>query len=352
MQKNDWNPPVFGYAGRSGEDLGAFFQKLTSRIRPAGSAQPSLDLCLFGKHPGWDDHMEDIGRQSRELLDFKRMLYVEGVGGNIDSGNWAHLPESERLARFNHLLIATRDDYCIMATLTASADGKGRNLYPIVAAVQARRLNLADLGRLVGPLLLDMREAVQKTSAAAEAQSIVSGYQGHLDALLPNLSPADARSNRLLTGHQAERLFSSDTAAARVIYALQRAVESIGHDASSARTETLRAPLDSQQPWFAARLWCALARSLVGPDKAVTAVEYRHETGITAAAIPSGFVDLIIGNPGSAALFGLRAGAARIPLVSDIPFELDESFKTQIRQYLAACRTAGDNLAPAFPAMA
>lgn len=288
--------------------------------------------------------MEDIGRQSREMLDFKRLVYVEGVGGNIDSGNWAHLPETERLDCFNHLLVAVREDYCIMATLTASADGKGRNLYPIIAAVQARRLKLADMGGHVGPLLLEMREAVRNTHSAQEAHRIVSEYQATLDALVANIAPTDGGSDRQVTGRQVERLFPSDAvAAARTIYALQRAVESVRHDPSNTRTETLRAPLDSQQPWFAARIWCALARLLAGPEKAAMALEYRHHASNT-----GGFVDLIIGNPAPAALFGLRAGTARIPLVSDIPFELDASFQSQAAQYLAGCRAAGDNPAPPF----
>lgn len=340
--------PLPAGAGKSGAHLGDFFQKLAARIRPAGTAPTGAALCLFGKHPGWDDHMEDIGPQSREMLDFKRMLYVEGVGGNIDAGNWAHLPAPERLAEFNHLLMFSRDDYYILATLTASADGKGRNLYPLVAAVQARGVSLADLGRHIGPLLLEMRPEIQKTASAAGAQGLVRSAQERLNAVSAGLSPGSPRLDRVVTGHQAARLFSADslTAAPRVLYAVQRAVEAVGHDPANARTETVRVPLESQQPWFAARIWCALIRSILGPAGCVTVAEYRPPGGTTDSTV--GFVDLIIGNLGQPALFCLRAGLERIPLASNIPYTLDVSFLKRVTDYLAACRSAGDGAAPAF----
>ncbi len=335
-------------AGKSGAHLGDFFQKLAARIRPAGTAPTGAALCLFGKHPGWDDHMEDIGPQSREMLDFKRMLYVEGVGGNIDAGNWAHLPTGERLAEFNHLLIFSRDDYYILATLSASADGKGRNLYPLVAAVQARGVSLADLGRHIGPLLLEMRSEIQKTASAAGAQSLVRNMQERLGAIGAGLAPGAPRLDRMVTGHQAARLFSADASAAapRVLYAVQRAVEAVGHDPATARTETVRVPLESQQPWFAARIWCALIRSMLGSAGSVMVAEYRPPDGATGSTL--GFVDLIIGNPGQTALFCLRAGLNRIPLASDIPYSLDAPFVKRVADYLTACRSAGDGSAPAF----
>ena len=64
--------------------MGQFFQKFAARIISGPARPPMLAISIFGKHPGWDDHMEDVGHQFPEMLAFKRMLYVEGIGG---SGN-------------------------------------------------------------------------------------------------------------------------------------------------------------------------------------------------------------------------------------------------------------------------
>ncbi|HMD54429.1 MAG TPA: hypothetical protein VKJ65_07775, partial [Phycisphaerae bacterium] len=157
------------------------------------STEPLLALCVFGKHPAWDDHMDDIGEQSREMQEFKRLIYVEGIGGNIDSGNWAHLPADQLLPEFNHLLIFNRDNYYFWATLSTSKDGKGRSLYPLVVALQSRGFSPADLERHICPLLLELRESLQNTDSADEVRARVSATQQKIQTVsAEQLTPVSA----------------------------------------------------------------------------------------------------------------------------------------------------------------
>ena len=61
-------------------DLGSKFGSFIGK-RP-GSAH----VGAFGKHPGWDDHLDDIGLNTEPLIAAKQYLYVQGIGGVIDAG--------------------------------------------------------------------------------------------------------------------------------------------------------------------------------------------------------------------------------------------------------------------------
>lgn len=42
-----------------------------------GKAQ--LFLAVFGKHPGWDDHIDDLGIETKRLAEVKRVMYFECI---------------------------------------------------------------------------------------------------------------------------------------------------------------------------------------------------------------------------------------------------------------------------------
>jgi len=57
--------------------LKRFFQ----REKKEQDSTPRLYLGAFGKHPGWDDHIEDIGIDTDCLINIKRMMYFQGIEG-------------------------------------------------------------------------------------------------------------------------------------------------------------------------------------------------------------------------------------------------------------------------------
>lgn len=326
--------------------MGQFFQKFAARIISGPARPPMLAISIFGKHPGWDDHMEDVGHQFPEMLAFKRMIYVEGIGGNIDSGSWAHLPDAQRLAEFNHLLIYSFEDYYILAAIAASRDGKGRSLYPLITAVEARGYSLADITEHVGPLILKLRDNVISTASATAVQSAVQAAQKSLDQLTGTLQPHAVKADRLVTGSQMLQVLAAENAApdvtGRIIYSLQKAAQSWRRDGTNGRTETVRLPMYGNAPWLTARIWIASLRGVIGFGCPLMAFEYRNPTA-------PGLTDLIIGPAAPGQLFSLRAGTARIPLATDIPFETDAGFREHVTKYLTECRRLGQTAAPPLP---
>lgn len=98
----------------------------------ARGGKPQIWLGAFGKHPGWDDHIDDIGLETESLLLAKQILYVEGIGGQIDSGEWERLDEAQRLREFKHVFLWKRGEAFLIGRIWSSRDGKNRTQYPMV----------------------------------------------------------------------------------------------------------------------------------------------------------------------------------------------------------------------------
>ena len=45
----------------------------------------SIQLAGFGKHPAWDDHIDDLGLSTETLVIIRRVLYSEGIGCQVSS---------------------------------------------------------------------------------------------------------------------------------------------------------------------------------------------------------------------------------------------------------------------------
>jgi hypothetical protein len=111
----------------------AFFKGIMSKLGGGRSSRaPFINLGAFGKHPGWDDHIDDLGLESPQLINAKRIFYVQGMSGNIDSGAWDHLSDEDQLKQFRHVFAFRVGDDLIIGRLWSSSDGKGRKRYPMI----------------------------------------------------------------------------------------------------------------------------------------------------------------------------------------------------------------------------
>src|SRR5215211_6359063 len=83
----------------------SFFRSLVKLFNPDRPPTRAAYVAAFGKHPGWDDHIDDLGLETERLVQFKRMLYLEGLQRNIDSGAWEALSAGQRIDGFRHAFL-------------------------------------------------------------------------------------------------------------------------------------------------------------------------------------------------------------------------------------------------------
>ena len=96
-----------------------------------------IQIAGFGKHPAWDDHIDDIGLTTETLVLTKQLLYSEGIATQLASGAWDQIEKSGNAIEFDHRYVWGRDKQAVAGAIWASADRKGRTRFPLVICVQA-----------------------------------------------------------------------------------------------------------------------------------------------------------------------------------------------------------------------
>ena len=96
-----------------------------------------IQVAGFGKHPAWDDHLDDIGLNTETLVVAKQLLYSEGIATQLASGAWDKIEISGNCIEFDHRFVWGRDKQSIVGAIWASADRKGRTRFPLVICAQA-----------------------------------------------------------------------------------------------------------------------------------------------------------------------------------------------------------------------
>jgi hypothetical protein len=91
----------------------------------------------FGKHPAWDDHIDDIGVATDTLVHAKQILYSEGIASQLASGAWDEIERSRQAIEFDHRFVWSRGEQSVIGAIWASADRKGRTRFPMTACIQS-----------------------------------------------------------------------------------------------------------------------------------------------------------------------------------------------------------------------
>jgi hypothetical protein len=96
----------------------------------------TVQLAGFGKHPAWDDHIDDLGLATETLVAVRRILYSEGIASQVSSGAWNRLEEAGQAMEFDHRFVWSREAQSVIGGIWASSDGKGRGHFPMVVCLQ------------------------------------------------------------------------------------------------------------------------------------------------------------------------------------------------------------------------
>src|SRR5438105_3708448 len=89
-------------------------------------ARPQILLAAFGKHPGRDEHFNDLQQQPR-LVNLWDALYTRGIRTLVDSGRWSDLEKAGQLQPFNHILAGVAGSDVLVGRIWSSSDSLGRD---------------------------------------------------------------------------------------------------------------------------------------------------------------------------------------------------------------------------------
>lgn len=322
--------------------------KLTKFFSRGGvPAGPNLRLAAFGKHPGWDDHIDDVGVDTERMVQVKKTLYIEGISQNIDSAGWEQLSEQQLLATFDHRFLWRWSGEAAVGLMWSSSDGKGRKRYPMIVCLSGTGISsgwlcdvgMAGLGRLQARCLSATTAQGVKDAVAEVNQELLAAATS-TDLLAENDPDADllaAMAARAVDPAQRQGL-------TRVLYQIDQKMTSFRADVPKTRTRSIdmtarqfRVPLIGGTSAFltTTRAWQAVILDALRADAALAAGVLGIE------AISGGHADLVVGQPTSRNFFCLRASKALEPLTTDIPFGIDPSFEERVNATIERWRTRG-----------
>jgi hypothetical protein len=301
-------------------------KKFVKRLVPIGQGGLSerIHIAAFGKHPGWDDHIDDIGFETDIFISVKRILYIQGIGGNIDSGSWDALKKNQPIGKFKHTLVWYMDGSLIVGRIWSSRDGKGRTSYPMVVCVQCCQLPLEWVLKNVVPMLEKVEETCVATTSAAQVRLNIENAQNELRKLTKDceLSPI---LPSVCTGIMAKLTEFPDMGGPnhqgllRILYHIEREVTRDHPDTAKGknlRPILLRVPISPPTVMEGISLWINFLLKKFEMNKSV----------LILIPLQMQWMDIIIGEPTQLQLFCLRASLRVIPLTSSIPYTMSPEF--------------------------
>ena len=308
------------------------FQELRTQAEETLAARnaPRVHLGAFGKHPAWDDHVDDLGVDTEALLAARQYLYVQGIGGLIDAGAWESLPEGDALPAFKHVFLWVSGDDLLIGRLWSSSDGKGRTLYPMILCAQIERAIEAHALPWMLARLAAWETECRGTTSADEVRRII--HEGSLSAqdeanripVPPEFSATDFM-DRIQLNADGEAL-------PRIAYAVDAYLGAFAPGKVNRRElglhrklgqaklqpQHLRLPADATDTLASLQFW----RTFLSPslDPAVPL--------LFLAPLDQPWIDLIAGPLTTKHLICLRSAPSNVPLTSEVPFNITDDIRT------------------------
>ncbi len=313
-------------------------KRFARRFIPKGKDVSSerVFVAAFGKHPGWDDHIDDIGLETDIIIAAKRILYVQGVGGNIDSGSWDKLQENQPIEEFEHALVWCMDGNLIVGRLWSSRDGKGRTSYPMVVCVQCCQLPLEWVLKNILPLLERVEKTCTATTSAADVRLTIENTQKEFRQLTQQCEPSPILP-AVRTDVMAKLIKYPEMGGPnhqgllRILYHIEREV---GRDyldtpkGANFRPTLLRIPISPPPVIESVLLWINFLLTKFSINTSV----------LLLMPLQKQWMDIIIGEPTNLQLYCLRASLRVIPLTSSIPYNLSPEFIDRVKQLIEDSR--------------
>jgi hypothetical protein len=296
---------------------------------------PAIHLAAFGKHPGWNDHVDDIGLNTELLISVKRWLYIEGIGRNIDAGVWDKFGKDQQAVDFDHIFIWCFPKDIVLGKFWASKDGKGRGSYPMVVSAHCNLLPMEWLAKTVFPEMDKIEQYCKATSSAEEVKQIIKDAQNKMDMLVAQQDFHE--ENRIVFPDTLEKISkwpqweNNSLGLYRILYQFEREIGRFEtHKKFSAKkknpdadlsSKVFRVPFLSENKLEQFLLWESFISLEYGDDIPALYVAPRQKS----------WLDIILRNPGAEQFYCLKTPCQAMPVISDIPYNLGEEFLERTR---------------------
>ncbi len=292
----------------------------------------------FGKHRGWDDHIDDIGFGTGSFVTVKRLLYVQGIGGNIDSGAWDKVAAENLVEGFKHVFVWCMEGSILVGRMWSSRDGKGRSSYPMVVCVECRRLPVRWILDSILPRLELVEQRCVSVGSSGEVRTVIEDaqreFRGLAQAFEDTVESPVVYADSLARLAEIPEMGPHGEGLLRILYHIDREAgrfrgETSGGGAS--RPVLLRVPGFGTAMTEGVLTWVSFILSRFGTSMPV----------LFLLPLGQSWSDIIMGEPTEVQLRCLRVSLGAIPLTSSIPYNMGSEFVEQVSKLIEDSRSGG-----------
>ena len=249
------------------------------------------------------------------------MLYVDGIGGQIDSGEWDKLNENQRLSEFKHVILWKRGNAFLLGRIWSSRDGKNRTKYPMVACTHCVSVPLPWGLTNVLPELEEVERLCKSTSSAEEVREIVRRTLARLRQALGSASAWQSNGkevalvDQLGLANQQEKLL-------RITYHVCTHLGGCSahpsrESASEATSGQVRLPAATGLVSQTLIFWTHFLESQFGTGVPI----------LLALPVERPWLDATTGEPTSRDFYSLRVTPEVLAVASEVPYDIDDEFR-------------------------
>ena len=296
---------------------------------------PRFYLSGFGKHPGWNDHLDDIGLVTDSLIKAKAIIY-DGIVHQVESAAWEKGGPEKIAPGFDQVIHWRRFDESLTGLMWSSRDGKGRSLYPMITLAHCVGQPFGWQAEEVLPALQEVGAKCRATTLGLSVVAILNAAQESLRAGLASQHGGSPAGPSIGVKEWAAHFSRESVALRRVIYHLLVNLASFAPGNSEwcdtkkqghAKSRCLRLPVvPGAKPTESLNAWLSFLATQLDPAVPLLGL------------LPNGrnWMDVIVGEPGPADFIVLRTLPAATAIVTDIPYALDRELSADLTSVFAS----------------
>lgn len=282
---------------------------------PGEGPRPPV-VAIFGKHPGWSDHIT-LPLTTPALRSLWQVMYNGGIRSVIERGTWAQLSDDE-LIPFGHWFCSGRRTSWLIGRMWASTDKVGRRDYPMVACMDFPDTALQPAIDFASPILSRLESASRKATTASEVLTAMDAAKSEIAARLKNLPAEDeiqTQPSELDVREQLESHPDLNKLEQPLLRVLQPWSELLARGLGQrlfsreriVATSPVRVPWCAPSAELALGLWARFTQQIAG----------RSYPMFLDAPDTLRCVDIIIGQPGPEEFASFRRSARSLPPISE-----------------------------------
>lgn len=296
---------------------------------------PRIYLGAFGKHPAWNDHMDDIGLATHSLATLRRILYGSGIAAQIEGSAWEKREPGKVLATFDHVFCWHRPGEMIVGKIWTSRDGKGRSLYPMIVAAHCIDVPLEAVARHLLPILDQVSQECRAKTSGVDVIAAIDAGQTEARKYLTTEAVTQKSASTLGIPSWTHHFDRSRLELTRLFYHLLVQFQPFAPtsdalwstDTTPNRSRHVRLPiLSGARPGESLNTWLGFLGTQLDISAPVFAVNPCNET----------WMDVVVGEPVPEDFFVLRAGPSAVPLVTEIPYQIDPELTQKLQPIFAS----------------